>query len=278
MEQNLNRTADLHIHSVYSDSDATIEDIFREAKERKISCLALTDHDTVEGVLTAGEFSRIYDVELIPGIELSAQKDNNEVHILGYYLDLNSSFLKETLSEICLLRRDRFSLMVDKLKKQGVLINKEEILEEVAQMVPTRLHLALHLVKKNFTPNLVEAFKRYLSPGKPAYIANFKFSVKEAIAFIQKVGGVSVLAHPHLFPDKSWIEEFVKDGVYGIEVMYPRFSPQKTEYYSKLADKYKLLKTGGSDAHGSYKQYTHLGAVTIPYEWVEEMKKVRDKR
>jgi predicted metal-dependent phosphoesterase TrpH len=128
------------------------------------------------------------------------------------------------------------------------------------------------LVEKGFTKSLREAFSRYLSPGKPAYVGRFKYSVKEAIKLIKQSGGLAFLAHPHLLKQQSWIEEFVSYGLDGLEVVYPNFSDNRILRYKTLADKLRLLKSGGSDAHGSYKEFTEIGGIAVPYEWVQDMK------
>jgi len=119
---------------------------------------------------------------------------------------------------------------------------------------------------------LKDVFHKYLSPGKPAYKSRFKHSVRETIAIIKDCGGLSVLAHPHMINDQSWIEEFIQDGLDGLEVVYPGMSAARSSMYLNLALKHNLLKSGGSDAHGSYKEFTEIGGVNVSYEWVQEMK------
>jgi predicted metal-dependent phosphoesterase TrpH len=264
---------DLHIHSNFSDSDAKIEDIFIKAKEKNLSAIAITDHDTVSGLSEAEQKSKIYGIECIKGLELSAQKNDVEVHILGYFIDTKSKLLKESLAEIRALRGKRFIDMAQKLNSLGLNIDIDEVFLNISSSIPTRLHLGLHLVRKGIVKSLREAFNKYLSPGKPAYISRFKYSVKEAIELIKSCCGLAFLAHPYLLSEQAWIEEFASYGLDGLEVIYPRLSEAKLLHYSELADKLKLLKSGGSDAHGSYKEFTEVGGVTIPYEWVEEMKK-----
>jgi len=271
-KDNLTKKCDLHIHSAFSDSDATIEEIFKTAREKGLSAIAITDHDTVDGLIEAKKFSVVYGVELVEGIELSAQKDDVEVHILGYFLDSDNAELKKELSDIYILRRERLIKMVDKLKLLGLRLNIEEIFEKTKNAIPTRLHLALYLIKKGYAKTIGQAFEKYLSPGKPGYISRFKYSIEEAIKLIKNYGGLSFLAHPNIIPDQTWIEEFVALGVDGLEVVYPRFSNAKILMYKNMADKFGILKSGGSDAHGSYRDFTKIGDVTVPYEWLEAMK------
>ena len=264
---------DLHIHSLFSDSDASIEDIFKEAKKRGVSCIAITDHDTVEGLDSADAYSKVYGVELIQGVELSAQHNDMEVHILGYFIDSCDKKLQEELVHIKELRRERIIWMAAKLSSLGVSIDKEELLSDIKNAVPTRLHLGLHLVKKKKVNTLNEAFRKYLSPGSPAYRSRFKYSAQQAIEIIKNFGGLSFLAHPHILSDQKAIGEIISFGLDGLEVAYPSMSEHKSSFYKDIVGKKGLLQSGGSDAHGSYKEYIKIGQVNASYQWVTDMKK-----
>ena len=272
-KDNLEARIDLHIHSNFSDSDSSIEDIFKIARLKGLSAIAITDHDTVDGMEEARRFSAICGIELIEGLELSTQKEDTEIHILGYFVDSRNQKLKEELSNVKKLRQERLSSMIEKLNQLDFNLDEKAILGRIKNAMPTRLHLALELVRKARVKTLKEAFDKYLSPGKPGYISRFKYSIKEGIDLIKSYGGLAFLAHPHLIPEKSWIEEFVSLGIDGLEVAYPRFSPAKTLMYKEMADKFGLLKSGGSDAHGSYKEFIQIGDVFAPYTWVLDMKK-----
>ena len=263
---------DLHIHSIYSDSDADLDTIFKTAKDCGLSCISITDHDNVDGIKEALRLSEIYNIELIEGIELSAQHQAVEVHILGYFIDSNCRKLREALSSVRELRKERLLLMTDKLNDIGLRIDKDELFSKIGNTIPTRLHLGVYLLEKGIVSNLVDAFKKFLSPGKPAYVSRFKYSVREAVQLIKDCGGLAFLAHPHYLPDDSWIEEFTDYGIDGLEVIYPRLSESRISRCEDKADKLGLLKSGGSDAHGSYKEFTDVGSVNIPYQWVEDMK------
>ncbi|MEI8348795.1 MAG: PHP domain-containing protein [Candidatus Omnitrophota bacterium] len=267
------KKCDLHIHSTFSDSDTDIEQIFQTAQSKNLSAIAIADHDTIDGLALADVASQKYNIELVNAIEISAQKDDTEVHVLGYFIDAGSPQLKVTLESIRQLRKKRLMAMVAKLHDLGFAVGEEELSAKIKDAIPTRLHLGLYLVEKKIVKSLHDAFEKYLSPGKPAYIARFKYSIPEAIQLIKCYGGLAFLAHPHLLPAQSWIEEFVSYGLDGLEVVYPRFSEAKISLYKNMAEHWGLLKSGGSDAHGSYKNYTAIGSVTAPYEWVEEMKK-----
>ncbi|MDD3296019.1 MAG: PHP domain-containing protein [Candidatus Omnitrophica bacterium] len=272
MSESARQLCDLHIHSIFSDSDADIESIFKQAKEKNLHCIAITDHDTVSGIPLARDCSRRYGIELIEGLELSAQHQGIEIHVLGYFVDSESEYLNEQLDSMRGLRKQRILDMAKALNAIGVEVDIEELLEAIGAAMPTRLHLGLYLLGKGKVSNLWEAFKKYLTPGKPAYVAGFKYSVKDAIEVIKKSGGLSFLAHPHMISNQAWVREFINFGLDGLEINYSSMSPVKKFLYTQMASKHNLLKSGGSDAHGSYKEFTQIGKVTVPYEWVQAMK------
>lgn len=275
MKNKTNQKCDLHIHSIFSDSTEGIEDIFKKAREKGLSCIAVTDHDTVAGIPLAYQYSKLYHVELLEGIEMTAQKNGEEIHILGYGIDVENHDLQVALSQTKIMRKERLISMTDRLNALGLPVDRDEILLKVGDVIPTRLHMGLYLMEKGIVSNIWEAFKKYLSPGMPGYVPCLQYSVEEAIQCIKAWGGAAFLAHPFLLSDQSWIREFVKYGLDGLEVVYPRLSPAKISFYSELADMLGLLKSGGSDAHGAYKDFTDVGKVTISYDWVEEIKKCR---
>ncbi len=269
----MDKKCDLHIHSNFSDSDADLDSIFKQAKDKNLSCISITDHDTAQGMAPAKAYSQLYDVELIEGIELSAQHKDAEVHILGYFIDSQDKNLREKLANIRELRRERLLSMADKLNSLGLNVDSEELMLKIGSTIPTRLHLALYLLEKGKVSSLRQVFRKYLSPGCPAYISRFKYSVKETIQLIKDCGGLSFLAHPHMIPDQAWVEDFILLGIDGLELIYPSMSFAKRSLYKNMAEKFGLLLSGGSDAHGSYKEFTDIGEATIPYEWVLKMKK-----
>ncbi len=266
------KECDLHIHSNFSDSDAELETIFKQAREKGLACIAVTDHDTLDGMNSARAYSESYGIELVEGLELSAEHKGTEVHILGYFVDSENEKLKAELAQIKELRRERILWMGEKLNSLGVKVDIEDLFLKIKGAIPTRLHLALYLLEKGKVKTLRQAFQKYLSPGQPAYSARFKYSVEEAIQLIRKSGGLSFIAHPHVIPDQSWVEEFISLGVDGLETVYPTMSFAKSSLYKNMAIKFRRLQSGGSDAHGSYKEFVGVGQVSIPYAWVEDMK------
>jgi len=267
------RRCDLHIHSNFSDSDAEIETIFKQAKEKGLACIAITDHDTLDGISSARIYSKSYDIELIEGLELSAEHEGIEIHVLAYFIDSDNQELKAELAQVKELRRERLLWMGEKLNSLGLGVDIEELFLKLKGAVPTRLHLALYLLEKGKVKTLRQAFQKYLSLGRPAYRGHSKYSVEKAIQLIRKFGGLSFIAHPHIISDQSWVEEFISLGVDGLETVYPTMSFAKSSLYKNMAIKFQRLQSGGSDAHGSYKKFVKVGEVSIAYTWVEDMKR-----
>jgi predicted metal-dependent phosphoesterase TrpH len=266
------KKCDLHIHTTYSDSDATVEEVFSQAREVGLCCVGIADHDTVAALEQASTFVKKYDVELLGGIEISAQEANFEVHVLGYGIDPYHHALNDALKNVKQQRLERLIFMIEKLQGVGLEIDKQQLLAQVEDTMATRLHLGMYLVERGFVRTLGDAFKKYLAPGRPGYAARFKYSVKEAILLIKSAGGLAFLAHPHMIPDQSSVEKFISYGIDGLEVKYPGMPALKQRLYSNMVKKHGLLRCGGSDAHGSYKAFTRIGGVTVPYSWVQEIK------
>ncbi len=269
--------ADLHIHTVYSDSDNGVENVFSIARKKGLACVAITDHDTVKSVDLAFPLSEKFSIEFIPGIEITAEKDNREIHILGYFIDYENPHFLNILKQLYNSRKERVGKIIERLHSLGIQVDTEELENRIGEAVPTRLHVALYLLEKNYVGSVGEAFRRYLGQKGVAYVQRERCSVLEAIKIIKDAGGLSFLAHPHYVPDVSWIEEFVTYGLDGIEVMYPRYSTEMIKRFSGMAEEFGLLKSGGSDSHGSYRDFTGVGEVKIPYEWVDKIKNAKPR-
>ncbi|MFC1594706.1 PHP domain-containing protein [Candidatus Omnitrophota bacterium] len=268
--------ADLHIHTIYSDSTATATDVVARSVKEGLSAISITDHDTVEGIPSAVEEGNNHGLEVIPGIEMTSEIDNREIHILGYFVDINHPFFLKKLEELKQIRIDRIYKMIEKLKELGITnLSAQEVIDFSGEGAVGRVHLATMLQKKGWVYSVSEAFYRYLGDDCPAYVSKFKFSPEEIVGIIAKATGVPVLAHPHIYPT-SELEQFIASladaGLRGLEIYYPGYSEKLTETYRGLADKFGLLCTGGSDDHGSAKEKSVIGKVKIPYECVEALK------
>lgn len=270
----MSQFADLHIHSLFSDGSDTPEEIVEKASQQGLAALSLTDHDTVAGLPAAEAAGRRYSLEVIPGIEFSTESANRDIHILGYFLNIQYPELLEQLAKFQDVRRERIVKMVDKLRQLGIgSISADEIFEGAPNATVGRPHLASQLVKKGLVKDIPTAFEKYLGEDRPAYVPKYKQTPFEAIDLIRRAGGVSVLAHPMVTNRDELIPQMVERGLGGIEVYYPNCLPKVSEFYQKLALKHGLAMTGGSDYHGDKKDYLYIGKVCVPYEWVEELKK-----
>jgi hypothetical protein len=264
-------SADLHIHTNFSDGILSPEDIIRKARDAGLACIAITDHDTVDGIPSAIIEGRKLGVKVVPGIEFTTDVPGTEIHILGYFLDYKAGWLLELLKKIRFDRVNRIYKMVEKLKKLGVDIEADEILKLVDLGSVGRPHVARVLVQKGKVGSIQEAFNRYLDFNAPAYVPHFKLTPAEAVKTIIKAGGVPVYAHPGISADDGIIPELVKAGLAGIEVYYSKHSDFQVNHYLTIAEKYGLVVTGGSDFHGSLMRDFSLGQVTVPDELVEKL-------
>lgn len=269
----MDKFADLHIHTYFSDSTDSPEEVIEQARQKKLAAIAITDHDTVEGIDPTIEAAAGSGIEVIPGIELSSNQNGRDIHVLGYFFDYkNKKFLKK-LKEV---QADRLSRMKEMIQKLGALGIKGITLDEVLALGQSesigRPHLATVLVQKGHVANMKQAFNKYLAEGMPAYVDKFKLSPAEAISLIKEAGGISVLAHPMVTNVDEMIPQFAKDGLDGLEVYYPNCANNITSFYEGIAKKRKLLIAGGSDAHGKTKKNTFVGRVKLPYVFVEQMK------
>lgn len=267
--------SDLHMHTNFSDGKLSPEDLVAAAKEAKLNYIAITDHDTVEGIAHLYEhgYYPAKGIRIIPGIEFSAHHPKHEIHILGYNIDIYHRGLTDKLNDVVEARWLRFSEMVEKLKALGYSITEAEVLQ-VAGMSKaiSRSHLARVLVNKGFFPDVKSVFDAVLEKGKPAYVSHYRLEPEEIIALIRKAGGTPVLAHPKLVHDDALVEDLLKLGIEGIEAFYPQHDAADTERYLAMAGRYGLFVTGGSDFHGFAARYPQqLGVFTIEDCYAEKL-------
>jgi predicted metal-dependent phosphoesterase TrpH len=271
----LNKLADLHLHTYFSDGTFSPAQLVEEAKKAGLCCIAVTDHDCVLGIGPTIECAGS-SLEVIPGIELTAEIDSNELHILGYFIDRDSPPLLAELIQINEIRKNRVHEILDKLKKLGVNLDPQDVFSIAGQGSVGRLHIARAMYNKGIVSNIYEAFNRYIGNKGPAYVGKFSLIPQEAIKLILEAKGVPVLAHPHNSACDEFIPSFVRAGLKGLEVYYPEYSEPIISYYLQIANKYGLLLTGGSDCHGDAKPDVKLGKISIPYGLVEKIKEQRN--
>jgi predicted metal-dependent phosphoesterase TrpH len=273
---------DLHLHTTASDGTLSPTEIVRYAKQKRLEAIAITDHDTVEGVEEALLASKENGIEVVPGIEISAEYPNGTLHILGYYIDFKDKPFLEQLAVLQKARSERNPRIARKLQELGLDIGYEEVQQEAGTGQVGRPHFAQVLVKKGFVHNIQEAFEKYLKKGASAYMDKFRFQVQDAITSILDSGGIPVLSHPFTLNCRDeqeltfLIERWMDFGLQGIEVYYSEHNASQTRLYEKIADQYNLLTTGGSDFHGNNIQGIDLGSgrknLDIPYTILDRLK------
>lgn len=240
--------ADLHIHTNMSDGDKSIYEIIDMAKKRKVSCISITDHDTVSAF--EGFENKEEDVQVIPGVELSTNHNGSTVHILGYFIDVDNIRLKEKLSFLRDKRRNRAKEIALKLKeKANIFLDFDNIKQDTDICSVGRLHIANEMVKMGYVKNTKEAFEKYIGDDMPCFVKNEKLTVFEAVSLIHGAGGLAFLAHPALIKGFNDYEEIINLGIDGIEVFYPKHSTEQRIEFFNLCIKNNLLISGGSDFH-----------------------------
>ena len=257
---------DLHTHTNFSDGSCSPETLVAAAKKIGLHYLGITDHDTVDGVRHLYE-NGLYPgrgVNIIPGIELSANHPEHDIHIVGYNVDIYNESLLEMVEKIIEARWERFSEIIYTLQAKKFNIREADVLKIAGTSRSIgRSHIARALVKIGAFKNVREAFDKMLGKGKPAYVPRYLPEIDEVIDVIYQAGGTAILAHPKLVGDDELVEELCKK-IDGLEVYYPCHKPEETQHYFFLARKYNLLITGGSDYHGASSRFVkELGEFTI---------------
>ncbi|MBI4314131.1 MAG: PHP domain-containing protein [Candidatus Omnitrophica bacterium] len=275
MTSDLSRRADLHLHTTYSDGTSSPEELVEQAVQAGLKAMAVTDHDCLEAVPFAMK-AAAGRIEVISGIEMTASFRDTELHVLGFFLDAASSKALEHLEKLKSFRGERLKQMIERLRRYDVHVTLEEVLEFSGHGTPGRPHLARILADRGYVKTPEEAFQRFLGDQAPCFVKGAAMTVAQAAAFIREAGGVSTLAHPLKFVPDEWLPELIAAGVQGIEVYHPDHSSSAAKRYLNYVEGHHLLASGGSDFHGSWKtEGPAVGAVTVPYAWVERLKKQR---
>lgn len=256
---------DLHTHSIYSDGSSTPAELVELALHHGLQGLALTDHDTVEGVVELMRLGEEAGIAVISGVEISTTLRQHTMHMLGYGIDPTDPVLLAWLKPLQEGRERRNVAILQKLRDLGIDITAEEV-EQISCCGQTgRPHIARSLVEKGVVENFEAAFRQFLGRNKPAWERRFSYSAAESIAMIHRCGGVAVLAHPvQLDPEMRLqpvlIRELVLRGLDGIELYYPTHTRKAQKKLRAIATEHKLLVTGGSDFHGQTRPTHRLAA------------------
>lgn len=270
--------ADLHIHTNASDGAITPEDVVRMASRCNLRAIAITDHDTMEGIQSAKEEAKIQHLDVLEGVELSTECDGLEIHILAYCIDPNNAEFQRHLSIFRDARLVRAEKMVSKLRNMGIKINFQEVLEHAGTGSVGRPHIAQALLAAGTINNIAEAFEHYIGFGRPAYEPRLKYHPVAMVKLVRDLGGIPVLAHPGISCEETLVLSLIKEGLQGLEVYHPQHSQNMEKYYLGLCKRYDLLATGGSDFHGvGATGHGKIGEAVAPYEIVLQIRELAYK-
>ena len=255
---------DLHSHTSASDGTYTSKELIERAKNNGLKGIAITDHDTVDGLEEGKKEAEKLGIEFIPGIEFSCIYEEKDVHILGYFLDYKNEKLSEELEKLKKSREEGNREIIRKLNLYKVRITEEDILQEAKGNIVSKAHIANVMMAKGYSYTRGSAFKEYLGSTGVAYVKRKDFPPEKGIELVKMAGGIAILAHPKLIStNENFIEKLIIDlknkGLDGIEVEYGSFTKEDMIKYSKLAKELNLLITGGSDFHGLNREGVDLG-------------------
>lgn len=277
----MEQRADLHVHTHHSDGSLSPAELVERARSVGLDIVGITDHDNINGIAEALRAGEEQNVEIIPGVELSAHVDGREVHILGYFIDPENPGLVDFLGFLRKERVRRAERMVEKLHALNIHLSMEKILEKAGFASVGRPHIANAIIDEGYTASYPEVFSKYIGYGCPAYVEKVHCSPEETLSMITESGGLSFLAHPGTALPEQTVLQLIKAGLDGIETVHPSHSFETTTHYRGIVHQYYLLESGGSDFHGGRRNdYAALGNVTIPLAVVETMRRrliVQDK-
>jgi predicted metal-dependent phosphoesterase TrpH len=263
---------DLHVHTTASDGLFSPAEVVEQAHTAGLRAVAVTDHDTTAGLAEAARRGDELGVEVVPGVELTAYVGLTELHILGLFVGTEGGSGSARVDTLRTARRDRMLGMIERLRRQGVRVDADEVMAESGEGAVGRPHLARVLVRRGYVPDESEAFIQYLRPECPAYVKKIELSPEEAIALVIEMGGLAVYAHPGVSRLDERLGEFKRAGLAGIEVWHPKHGDADTAHYARLAAKRGLLPSGGSDFHGPGRSAAPLGFPAVPAAALEDLR------
>jgi predicted metal-dependent phosphoesterase TrpH len=272
---------DLHTHTTASDGSMSPAELVRHARNTGLCAVAITDHDTIDGIEEALDEGRKIGVEVIPGLEIGLSFEP-EMHMLGYFFDDRYINLTHILDKLKKRRDERNPKIINKLNEMGFSITMQEVEKIAGSGVIGRPHIANVLIEKGYVGSMEEAFDKYLGSGRPAHFKKDKLTPEEGIREIKRAGGLPVLAHPKYLNRSveeldDLLHKMTSAGLRGLEAIYVDNTNEETEIFTGLAEKHGLLVTGGSDFHGRNKPDIEIGRgrgnLNVPYILIEKMKK-----
>lgn len=263
---------DLHSHTNYSDGFNSPKELIDKAKNKGIDLLSITDHDNLAGIEEAAEYGKEVGVEIIPGVEISSDIMDREIHILGYFVEPGNFELERYLEFFRAERLKRADRIVKKLNIIGISLRLDDVLKIARDSAVGRPHIAQAMVEGGFINSYYEAFNKYIGNGCIAYEKKVHVSPRSAFKIISDSGGLSFIAHPGIMPEHI-LKELIESGVDGIEVVHPSHNPQLVKFYRGIVNEYFLLESGGSDYHGGKREDEHnFGKYFVTPSVVEAMR------
>ena len=265
---------DLHIHSTASDGRFSPADIVHKSAKHGLTIIALSDHDTVDGIIPALTAAKAYpQLSIIPCVEISTDVPHGEIHVLGYFIDYTDQELLATLERMRNSRRQRAQRMTAKLGDLGIHIKWQRVQEIASGSSIGRPHIAQAMLEKGYITSIKQAFTNYIERDGPAYVEREKMTPAEAVGLILKASGLPVMAHPLTINDyEPMVAELKTAGLVGLEAYYNNYTADEINRLVSLADRYNLIATGGSDYHGlDDSTETMIGGAEVPMESAERL-------
>jgi predicted metal-dependent phosphoesterase TrpH len=269
----MNPKVDLHIHTNHSDGFFSPTEVVKKAKENGLEIISITDHDNLSGIAEAISAGKELGVEVIPGVEISSDVRDKEVHLLAYYIELDNKELERYLTFFREERIKRAVRMVKRLNNLGFPLTINDVMDKALNSAVGRPHIAQAMLERGFVSSYYEAFNKYIGNGCPAFEKKVHLSPQSAFKIISDAGGLSFIAHPGYMPE-ALLKEIIEAGVDGIEVIHPSHSPQQIKFYRGIVNEYFLLDSGGSDFHGGKREdEPNLGKYYTNISVIEAMRK-----
>lgn len=271
---------DLHIHTTASDGRLTPAEVVARASRLGLKAIAITDHDSVEGIAEAlDEAQKHPELLVIPGVEMGTDAPAGEIHILGYFIDHRSTELAVALRKLRDSRVDRGNAMISRLDRLGVQLDRGHVAGIAAGASVGRPHIAQAMVERGYVNSISEAFERYIGADGPAFVEREKLTPAETVRLINKTGGLAVLAHPASLEDlDSTISELKKEGLVGIEVHYKDYDQATVATLARAASIHGLIRCGGTDFHGFEASRLDIGQTDIPQDTVDRLLRLKELR
>ncbi|RPJ49360.1 MAG: PHP domain-containing protein [Candidatus Latescibacterota bacterium] len=251
--------ADLHTHSDYSDGSIPPPELLLRAGYAGLAAIALTDHDTVDGVEPMRGAAPEGAPEVIAGLELSCMDGDDEIHILGHWVDPDYPPLRTELARIRGMRVRRAESILDRLRAHRIVLDLEDVMGLTRNGLVGRPHIAEAIVRRGLVPDLETVYRKYLGDGRPAAVPKRSLSPADGVRLIRRAGGIASVAHPGVGAIRNLLPPLAASGLAGLEVWHPKHSSRDVERFTALAEQLGLVPTGGSDYHGLDSGATILG-------------------